>query len=132
MEAWRPLRQVRVHPLTVDGAVPVLSFCELPSDNPILSGGHGRCPVGPGSNPLSAVPPQIFSECTIRVVVGHVTQDISGRPEMQNRNCQPLVYGGKNHCRREPHDSQNQHASAVSRPRNRARGKETPPRISRI
>ena len=33
MEAWRPLRQVRVHPLTVDGAVPVLSFCELPSDN---------------------------------------------------------------------------------------------------
>ena len=33
METWRPLRQVRVHPLTVDGAVPVLSFCELPSDN---------------------------------------------------------------------------------------------------
>ena len=82
--------------------------------------------------PFVGRPTTDLSGCTIRVIVGHVTQDISGRPEMQNRNCQPLVYGGKNHCRRGPHDSQNHRASAVSRPRNRARGKELPPRISRI
>ena len=95
---------------------------------------HASWPLSrwPRVKPFVGRPTTDLSECTIRVVVGHVTQDISGRPEMQNQNCQPLVYGGKNHCRRGPHDSQNQHASAVSRPRNRARGKETPPRISRI